>query len=93
MMGDWDPRLRFRIWVAARLVDETWIDTGNPEANEHMDNVNVRHRAIATKADAALLPWLVEAYDPEDGSYARFGTDDGGAVLPVAILLADEKGD
>lgn len=83
-----DPRMRFRVWIAAKLVDQTWVDTTNPEADEIVDNIKARHAAIVDQACRAGKPWLVEVYDPakpEAEAYFRFGDDTAGMTDPRRV--------
>lgn len=81
-MNEPDARVRFRIWVDAQLVDETWLDASNPEVDEHEAALAARHLAIKDEADRQDRPWLIELWDPEKDSYQRFGTDTAGIVDP-----------
>jgi hypothetical protein len=78
----YDARVRFRVWVDAELVDETWMDISNPEVEEHMAALRERHFLITTEADLQDRPWLIEWWDPDEDRYQRFGTDAGGMVDP-----------
>lgn len=81
--------MRFRLWVAGKLVDEAWVDCSNPDAEHHVDNVRDRHQALADRAARADEPWLVEVYDPakpEGWAYLRFGDDEAGMVDPRPLL-------
>jgi len=81
-----DPRLRFRVWIAARLADEAWIDASNPDAEQLMEAVRAHQYALVEQAAAADRPWLIEVYDPakpEDEAYWRLGTDAAGMVDPI----------
>jgi hypothetical protein len=80
-----DPRLRFRVWVAAVLVEEVWLDATDPLDRARIDGVRDRHMAIADAAEADGKLWLVEVYDPALGQfgYMRFGTDTAGMVDPL----------
>jgi hypothetical protein len=80
-----DPRLRFRVYIGGRLVDETWVDCSAPGAGAVADAVQARHEALAADADHEGVPWVIEVYDPEqpDSIPFRLGTDPTGMVLPV----------
>lgn len=83
-----DPRLRFRVWVDGELVDETWLDATNPDADEHFAAMTGRHEALVQAADLIDSVWLVEWYDParpEDQAYGRAGTDVAGMVDPKPL--------
>lgn len=80
-----DPRLRFRIWVGAALVEDVWVDASNPDADAIGDAALRRHKAIARQAEADGREWLVEMYDPAQPpgrAYVRFGSDCEGMVSP-----------
>lgn len=83
-----DPRMRFRVWVAAQLVDETWVDSSNPDADRLMANVLARHAQIVEAASRTDQLWLVEAYDPEQPgleAFWRYGTDRDGMIDPREV--------
>lgn len=83
-----DPRMRFRVWVSAELVDERWVDTSNPEADRVMETIKTGQAAIVERAHLAGRPWLVEVYDPgmpEEEAYFRFGDDADGMVNPRRV--------
>jgi len=77
-----DSRLRFRMWIAGEMVDETWVDASNPDYRSHTQAIGQRHRDAAEFATARDLPWLVEWWDPETDGYGRIGTDGDGMVEP-----------
>lgn len=87
-------QLRFRVWVGGELVREDWLpgaslDAGADLAHAGADLAHV-HGGLATDAEAAGEPWLVEVYDPDapaDEGYLRFGSDTAGMVCPVAVVL------
>ena len=83
-----DPRLRFRIWVDAHLVDEVWLNSSDPADRARVPEVRDAHLAIAEAADKDGLLWLVEVYDPalpDDVAYQRIGTDTRGMTAPVVV--------
>lgn len=83
-----DPRMRFRVWIEAKLVDERWIDTSNPDADRVMETIKARQAAIVDQACQAGKRWLVEVYDPakpEEVAYSRMGDDADGMVDPRRI--------
>jgi hypothetical protein len=84
LMADSDPRIRFRVWVSAELVDETWLDVGNPDVQLHMVALRNRHLLITEEADRQDRPWLIEWWDPDEDRYGRFGTDAAGMIDPPA---------
>lgn len=92
--GAEDPRLRFRVWVAARMVDEVWVDTSEPGAGAVVDTVQLRHELLAMEADSLGQVWLIEVYDPAavpGHEYVRFGTDAAGMVSPMELPLAPRE--
>jgi hypothetical protein len=91
-----DSRLRLRLWIDGALIDEAWIDSLDPRAQDLTATVSEVHSHLAELADAHGVPWLTEVYDPEapeDQAYIRVGTDKDGMVQPVVgtitRLLAD----
>jgi len=83
-----DPRLRFRVWVAAELVDEAWLDTSNPDSGELFERIRARHSQLVEQAERAGQLWLVESYDPEKPvhqAFQRVGTDVDGMVAPQPL--------
>ena len=85
-----DPRLRFRVFVDAQLVDETWVNTREPEPLRTVEQVWAHHQELIRHAQADDKPWLVEIYDPataEDRAL-RFGTDETGIEQPILDLGA-----
>jgi hypothetical protein len=100
-VGDEDPRMRFRVWVAARLVDEAWADASNPDAAEHVAAIRARHKAITELAQQRGRPWLCEIYDPERPEHGhtcasaptRPGWSTPGAATPGFVLQrrSDER--
>lgn len=80
-----DPRLRFRIWVDARLMDEVWLDLHDRSAVLRVEQVWHRHQQIISRAHADNKPWLIEIYDPDkpEDQALRFGTDESGIEPPV----------
>lgn len=84
----YDPRMRFRVWIAGRLADEAWVDTSRPDAQEHIDTTRDHHWSLVEQADRDGQVWLVEIYDPdkpEEEAYMRMGTDADGMVDPRAV--------
>lgn len=80
-----DPRMRLRLWVDAELVDETWIDCGNPDAEKHFDALMDRYERTTLAVHQMDRPWLIELYDParpEHEAYTRFGSDTAGMTDP-----------
>ena len=80
-------QLRFRVWVGGELVREDWLPGVLMGAGGDLARA---HGKLATDADAAGEPWLVEIYDPAepaDEGYIRFGSDTAGMVCPVAVVL------
>ncbi len=80
-----DPRLRFRVWIAARLIDEVWLDTTSPDVQAHMASVRSHHLELVAVAERRGDPWLCEVYDParpQGEAHVRFGTDPAGMVEP-----------
>jgi hypothetical protein len=59
-----DPRIRFRLRVDGKVVDETWIDAGNPDCVQHANRLAIRHNVLAIEAERAGRRWEVETYDP-----------------------------
>lgn len=85
-MSEEDPRLRFRVWIAGRLVEQVWIDATNPDAASHSEAVQARHAALVAEAERCDQPWLIEIYDPskpEHEAFLRIGTDTAGMVDPI----------
>lgn len=85
MIDPEDPRMRFRLWIAGQLVDETWVDASNPDAERIIHALRQRHIDLANEATAEDRPWLAEYYDPakpEHEAYVRFGDDAEGMVDP-----------
>jgi len=82
-----DPRLRFRIWVDATLVDEAWIDVTDPDAERQAIAIRNRHAAIAELAEGEGWLWLIETWDPDHGEfgYQRMGTDTAGMRDPIRV--------
>ena len=80
-----DPRLRFRIWVDAHLVDEVWLNLRDREAMLMVEQVWHRHQKIISHAEANDERWLIEIYDPDkpEDQALRFGTDEAGIKAPV----------
>jgi hypothetical protein len=84
-MSGYDARLRIRLWVDAKLVDEAWVDTSNPDSLRHFDAIMMRQLAVADQAALDGGVWLQELYDPakpHDQAYTRVGTDSHGMVDP-----------
>lgn len=80
-----DPRLRFRIYIAGRLVEECWLDVLNPDRNEIVDRMRDRHEQMVQVAEREGKLWMIETFDPaepEEQAYHRVGTDTGGMVDP-----------
>lgn len=81
--------LRLRFWIGGELRDEVWINQSDLRAQELFDFCSTFHLAQAELADAAGVPWLIEAYNPalpEANAYLRYGTDTDGMVSPIAII-------
>ena len=82
-----DPRLRFRVWIGGRLVDEQWIDV-LAISQAGLAQMQFAHVAHVDRANVADEPWMIEIYDPEepdDRAYFRFGTDSGAMVQPEPL--------
>ena len=74
-------------WVGGELVREDWLPGAVMGAGHDLGHV---HAGLATDAEAAGEPWLVEVDDPAapvDEGYIRFGSDTAGMVCPVAVVL------
>jgi hypothetical protein len=71
-----DPRLRFRVWVDAKLVDEIWVNARDPARLQMVEQVWARHQQIVGQAEADGKRWLIEIYDPAKphDQALRFGT-------------------
>lgn len=88
-MGPWPqrPALRFRVYVARRVVAEEWAElTTEAAAASVGEMIGERQIALTERAQRAGLEWLVEVYDPgaaEAEAYLRFGTDRGMMTRPV----------
>lgn len=81
-------RLRLRFWTGGQLRDEVWLSADDTDAAALAEHVATHHAQLAHLAEAAGVPWLVEAFDPsaEEGSaYVRYGTDTAGMVQPVPV--------
>jgi hypothetical protein len=88
-MPDGDPRLRLRIWIDREQADEVWIDVSNPDSQELLDRIQVRHEAMVDAANEAGSTWMIEVYDPElpaDRAYFRFGSDRRAMVMPIVVI-------
>jgi hypothetical protein len=89
-MSAQDPRLRFRVYVNAELVDETWVNTRSPERLHTIEEVWARHQQIIQRAQTDCQRWLIEIHDParpEDPAL-RFGSDETGVDQPALNLGA-----
>lgn len=74
-----------RVWVSGVLVDETWVDTSNPDSLQIGETMQARHMALTDRAEREGKVWLVEVFDPAKPAgqaYLRFGTDEAGMVAP-----------
>jgi hypothetical protein len=85
--------LRVRLFVDLALVDEAWIDTSRPDADELMQKAATRQTATALGAGK---PFMVEFYDPATDTYKRAGTDsrlmvDPSQPMPIDELIARVK--
>ena len=83
-----DPRLRFRLYLAGQLTDETWIDVGATDADATADATSARHRAAADAAESEGFTWMIEVFDPAappGTGYLRIGTDTCGMIAPVPL--------
>lgn len=76
-MDSQDPRVRFRVWVDAQLVDEQWVDARDPSRLHGVEQVWERHQEVVGKAEADGKPWAIEVCDPSqpEDRALRFGTD------------------
>ena len=85
-----DPRLRFRVFVDAEVVDETWVNTREPKRLRTVEQVWARHQELIRRAHADHKPWLIEIYDPAtpEDQALRFGTDETGIEQPTVDLGA-----
>jgi hypothetical protein len=73
---------RFRFWAGQRLVEDIRLRPDDDSAV--LSAIGARHARWAGIADASGQVWFVEvAFD--DGEHVRFGTDQGGMVLPVEV--------
>lgn len=82
---DW---LRFRVWVAAQLVDQVWLDARDTAGLHQVEQVWQRHQDFIAQAEADGKPWVIEIYDasqPEDQAL-RFGTDKSAIKGPTRQL-------
>jgi hypothetical protein len=87
-----DPRLRLRLYIDGIVLDQVWIDTTSPTAQQQIDSTQRRHAALADKADARGERWMAEVYDPAapaDNAYLRFGTDPDGMIEPREVHTLD----
>ena len=85
-----DPRLRFRVYIDAELVDETWVNARSPERLHTIEEVWARHQRLIRQAQSGGRRWLIEIDDParpEDPAW-RFGTDATGIDQPAVDLGA-----
>lgn len=64
-------RLRLRIYVDGEIADESWVGEGPDTVDGRL--VAELHAGICNAATAAGRLWVMEAYDPNDGSYERIG--------------------
>jgi hypothetical protein len=80
------PRLRMRVYVDGEVAREDWIGAGSTIDGAQLA---AEHADITEAAAARGSVWQVEIYDPTapDGEqYHRYGTDQAGMVLPMAII-------
>ena len=87
-----DPRLRLRLYLDGTVVDQVWIDSTSPTAQQQIDSTQRRQAALAEQADARGQVWMAEVFDPaapEDNAYLRFGTDPGGMIEPRPVHTLD----
>lgn len=85
---DDDPRLRLRCFIDGKLIDETWLDAGNPDSEGLFAKTLRRHMDLVNAAQHQDVPWLIETYDParpKEEAYQRIGTDTGGMVDPKPL--------
>lgn len=86
-----DPRdcgLRYRLYVAGRVVDEEWVDVMAGDMVQRFEKVIDRQITLAQVATDMGLPWLAEVYDPAEpgaGQYQRLGTDLAGMIEPWVV--------
>lgn len=85
-----DPRLRFRVFIDSQLVDETWVNTRDPEPLRTVKHVWAHHQDLIWQAQTDHKPWLIEIYDPAtpEDQALRFGTDETGIQQPAVDLGA-----
>ena len=85
-----DPRLRFRVFVDAQVVDESWVNTREPEPLRTVELVWASHQELIRQAHADHKHWLIEIYDPAtpEDQALRFGTDETGIEQPTVDLGA-----
>lgn len=96
-----DPRLRFRIWVDAHLMNEEWLSLRDRTAMLRVEQVWHRHQELISRAEADGRRWLIEIYDPDkpEDQALRFGTDAAGITPPIrdirdllGRMLSDDTG-
>jgi hypothetical protein len=88
------PWMRFRLYVAGEVKDETWLNVDGPEVAANFAAVNHRHHDLIVWAERARLPWMTEVYNPaapEGQQYARVGTDADGMVQPMVVWPTRES--
>lgn len=81
-----DPRLRFRIWIEGKLIDEAWISVEEAGAEHQFAAIMGGHMALVETATNHGSMWLIECYDPakpRDEAYLRIGSDTEGMVAPM----------
>jgi hypothetical protein len=80
-------RLRFRLYVERRVVDERWVNLAR-EFVERASELGDAQNLLARQASEAGLVWHVEVFDPSRPpgmAYLRFGTDKGAMRVPIEI--------
>lgn len=70
--------VRLRLYIHGRILDEAIVDTTTPDAGDRFDAAGARQGLLAGAASQFDLPWIAEAYrpdNPEATRYLRFGSD------------------
>jgi len=81
-------RLRFRLFINDKQVDETWLDGARPGDLDLTSVVAAEHVEAAVAADRDGGSWYVEVFDPDapdKDAIMRFGTSRSAMILPVPI--------
>lgn len=80
-------RLRFRIYVDGKIADESWVGEGPDTVDGGW--LGERHRLMCQLAEATGRTWVLEVFDPTDGTYERIGPGTDQQSDLIAGMIAE----